>query len=191
MLPRVSCGDRVRTSHTRRHTSGSATSRHPLPLTPTVTCPSLGRNAALLASAVSAGGKPPPAQGCRSGTIPHHPPGPLHLLPQLHLLGCPGLGRGQLCCGPRQVCWPRGGGLHCRWPGLALHLPPVSGVDEQGTVGVSKGDTRKGSESAEATRKKRLPREDSESPKAPGLWSDPSGAGGGGAGEPQAAPAWS
>ena len=55
----------------------------------------------------------------------------------------------------------------------ALCLPPVSGVDEQGTVGFSKGDTRKGSESAEATRRKSRLGKESESPKAPELWSDP------------------
>lgn len=42
---------------------------------------------------------------------------------------------------------------------------PVSGVDEQGTIGVSKGDTRKWSEAAEATRRKSLLGEESESPK--------------------------
>lgn len=31
----------------------------------------------------------------------------------------------------------------------------MSGVDEQGTIGVSKGDTRKWSEAAEATRRKK------------------------------------
>lgn len=96
------------------------------------------------------------------------------------------------------MLWPQAS-LLATWQGSslpmawrkALCLPPVSGVDEQGTIGVSKGDTRKGSESAEATRKKSLLREESESPKAPGLWSDPSGAGGQGTREPQAAPAWS
>lgn len=57
--------------------------------------------AALLTSAVSAGGKPPPAQGCGSGTIPHHPPGPLWLLPQLHTLGVPWNGEGSAVLRPQ------------------------------------------------------------------------------------------
>ena len=45
--------------------------------------------------------RPPPAQGCGSGTIPHHPPGPLWLLPQLHTLGVPWNGEGSAVLRPQ------------------------------------------------------------------------------------------
>lgn len=64
------------------------------------------------------------------------------------------------------ICWPQGGAFTAHgWAKSPQSTKPVSGVDEQGTIGVSKGDTRKWSEAAEATRRKSLLGEESESPK--------------------------
>lgn len=64
------------------------------------------------------------------------------------------------------ICWPQGGAFTAHgWAKSPQSTKPVSGVDEQGTIGVSKGDTRKWLEAAEATRRKSLLGEESESPK--------------------------
>ena len=123
VLPRVSRGDPVRTSHTLRHTSGSATS------TPSATH---------TRSHVSQPGKerrpssPPQSaleesllrpRDAGQGPSPTTHQGPSGSFPSSTLWGYPGMGRGQLCCGPSQGQWNWADllatwrDLHCSWWG--------------------------------------------------------------------------